>query len=419
VDYDNSSDDDDDDDHPSSSVASSDASDLLFGEKRNYPFSTCVLGTVNDETPVKHNKKQRTAGRILSGSSGDSLVPFLLNPPPPSIPLVTATTTTAAAASTNPIINPSSITDTMETVTATMDDSVDAISCAVVEAMESGDNISIPSLRLVSSCSESDDDNEEEEEEKGANACGATTLQQPLAQQVVPPQLVCVSNYTVQELHTQLSTCCCHDRDGCSDGNGVYLIPHIICSEDSKLPEELGGLRQLTDKCTSKTAAAFTFTHCNRHREQSTLPESAAAICGSIGGGGGGGGSSVSRSQRHHSKSQSPPHTHIAATVSDLAVRLEGPRVFLGKGGYGYAVKCQLLIEQSSRQHLFKEYGSTMKRRRDFNDASDRESGGKMSVVLKIDHKQWYLMWEVIVHHQVGFSNITLLNNTTNTIIYV
>jgi hypothetical protein len=384
--------------------ASSETSDLLFGEKKSnyyYHCSTGVLGAVNDETPVKH-KRQRTTGRILSGDSGDSLVHFLLKPP--SLPLVIATT--AAASSTNPIINPSTITDTIEAITATMDDSVDAISCAVVDAMESGDNTSIPSLRLVSSCSNSDDDNEEEEEkEKGANACGATTLQQPLAQQVVPPQLVCVSNYSVQELHAQLSTCCCHDRDGHSDGSGVYLIPHIICSEDSKLPEELGGLRRLTGKCTSKTAAAFTFTHCNLHREQSTLPESAAAICGSVGGG-----SCVSRSQRH---------IPVAATVSDLAVRLEGPRVFLGKGGYGYAVKCQLLIEQSSRQHLFKEYGSTMKRRRYVNDALDRESSGKMSVVLKIDHKQSHLMWEVIVHHQVGFSNITLLNNTTNTIIYV
>jgi hypothetical protein len=393
--YDNCSDDDDDDDDDddsSSVLASSDTSDLLFGEKRNYPFSTCVLGAVNDETPVKHNKKQRTAGRILSGDSGDSLVHFLLKPP--SLPLVVTATTTAAASSTNPIINPSTITATVETVTATMDDSVDAI-CAVVDAMESGDNTSstIPSLRLVCSCSESYDDNEEEEE--GANAYGATTLQHPLAQKVVPPQLVCVSNYSVQELHAQLSTCCCHDRDGCSDGSGVYLIPHIICSEDSKLPEELGGLRRRTGKCTSKTAAAFTFTHCNRHREQSTLPESAAAICGSIGGG-----SCVSRSQRH---------IPIAATVSDLAVRLDGPRVFLGKGGFGYAVKCQLLIEKSSRQQLFKEYGSTMKRRRDFNDALDRESSGKMSVVLKIDHKQSHLMWEVIVHHQVGFSNITLL----------
>ncbi len=126
----------------------------------------------------------------------------------------------------------------------------------------------------------------------------------------------------------------------------LHINHHHQNSTTSTLPEELGGMKRGYAKCTSKSTHKFTL---GKRGEMF----SSGNRCGD----------------------------------SSSVVNLCGPRVFLGKGGYGYAVKCCLLPASTT----------TTGRKK----SSNVDNMPLEDVVLKIDHKCKFVVWEVIIHHQV------------------
>lgn len=153
--------------------------------------------------------------------------------------------------------------------------------------------------------------------------------------------LLSAERLTVEELDEHLRDVMQRTRPGITE---CAIQVHVCISQ---LPEALGGLRRLTSNCTDRSGGEFWLGDGN----------------------------------------------------GDMGVRLCGPRVFLGKGGYGYAVKCfrpeqgQSMSRKSSKQARRRSCGGGV------HDAAD--AGSSRMVVVKIDHQRTFVVWEVIVHHHI------------------